>query len=235
MRDAAQLYELQLLDWDIQRREEELSAARARIADDARRELARRRLDALESRRAALESPTRRSEREIERLESRVSAIESRLYSGAVTNPRELEAYQDERAALLEGRAAEEDRLLELMVASEEAQEARDRAAREFERIDAERQAELAEMRSREAELVAELPSLVERRAEMAAEYPPGVLALYETVRRARAGQGAALVDRSGVCQGCRIAVPNSEMGRVRAGDGVVQCGSCTRILIYYA
>ena len=233
MRSVRQLYDLQLLDWDIQNLEEELSDVRAKLADDTARMSARRRLDALEARLRELASPRRQSEHAIQQMEQRASAIEGRLYSGAVTNPRELEAYQDERAMLVRNQRAEEDRLLDLMVEMEDVQERRDEARTTFEKIDVERSGEVSELTSREDALSSELPGLETRRQSISAEYPPNVMAVYETVRRARGGQGAALVDRRGLCQGCRLTIPNAELSRVRSGDGIVQCGSCSRILIY--
>ena len=42
-----QIYDLQLLDWDIQNREEELAGILETLADDSQRLSARRRLDSL--------------------------------------------------------------------------------------------------------------------------------------------------------------------------------------------
>ena len=68
---------------------------------------------------------------------------------------------------------------------------------------------------------------------ELAALYDPALIAAYESVRRARGGQGAALIDRRGLCQGCRLVRPSAELSRARAGDQIVRCGGCSRILIY--
>ena len=77
------------------------------------------------------------------------------------------------------------------------------------------------------------MPGLLSQREFLSTEYPPNVMAVYEAVRRIRGGQGAALVDRRGLCQGCRLVIPNAELSRARSGDGIVQCSSCSRILIY--
>ena len=226
------LYDLQLLDWDIQKREEELTDIRAKLADDSRRVTAKRQLDALENKMAELASPRRQTENAIEDIERRIAEIEVRLYDGSVTNPRELEAYQEERTNLSANRGEAEDRLLELMIESDDTQDLLDKARELFERIDGERSRELASLRSRHAEVSSELPDFIERRGELGSEQAPMTLAIYEQVRQLRGGQGAALVDRRGLCQGCRLVIPTTELQRVRAGDQIVQCGSCSRILI---
>lgn len=226
------LYDLQLLDWDIQNREEELADIRARLADDSRRMAAKRQLDALENKMAELARPRRQTENNIEGIERRIAEIEVRLYDGSVTNPRELEAYQEERTNLAENRGEAEDKLLDIMIESDDMQVLLDRARELFERIDGERNREVASLRSRHAEVSSELPDFIERRGELGAEQAPMTLAIYEQVRQLRGGQGAALVDRRGLCQGCRLVIPTTELQRVRSGDEIVQCGSCSRILI---
>ena len=233
MRTVKELYDLQLLDWEIQQREEELSEVQSSISDDSRRIQARQRLSALEARLGELGPATRQSERAVQEIEQRISNLDNRMYDGSVTNPREFEALQEERANQVRNQGDEEDRLLEFMVEIEETEEVRDRARAVFEQIDAERRRELGTLSARQNELTSDLPDLREQRQEMSTEYPPNVMAVYETVRRTRGGQGAALIDQRGLCQGCRLLIPNAELSRARSGEGIVQCGSCTRILIY--
>ena len=134
---------------------------------------------------------------------------------------------------LVRNQQAEEDRLLEFMVEMEETEELRDQARTVFEQIDGERMRELDTLGARQDELSSEMPGLRSQRQLLSTEYPQNVMAVYETVRRIRGGQGAALVDRRGLCQGCRLVIPNAELSQVRSGDGIVQCSSCSRILIY--
>lgn len=233
MRTVKELYELQLLDWEIQQREEELSEVQSRIADDSKRIQAHRRLSVLENRLGELGPARRQSERAIQEIERRISNLDNRMYDGSVTNPREFEALQEERANQVRNQADEEDRLLEFMVEMEETEELRDQAKAVFEQIDGERRHELGVLGARQEELSSELPGLHSRRQQLSTEYPPSIMAVYETVRRIRGGQGAALVDQRGLCQGCRLTIPNAELSRARSGDDVVQCSSCSRILIY--
>ena len=233
MRSVRELYDLQLLDWEIQQREEELSEVQGRIADDSTRIQAHRRLSAIEAKLGELGPAIRQSERAVQDIEGRISNLDNRMYDGSVTNPREFEALQEERANQVRNQGEEEDRLLEFMVEIEEAEELRDRAKTAFEQIDAERRLELGTLETRREELTSEMPELHAQRQEISAEYPPNIMAVYETVRRTRGGQGAALVDQRGMCQGCRLTIPNAELSRARSSEGIVQCGSCTRILIY--
>ncbi len=233
MRTVKELYDLQLLDWEIQKLEEELSEVQARISDDSKRIQAHQRLSALENKLGELGPARRQSERAVQEIEQRISNLDNRMYDGSVTNPREFEALQEERANQVRNQGDEEDRLLEFMVEIEETEEVRDQARAVFEQVDAERRRELGMLTTRQEELSSEVPVLHDQRQEISAEYAPNIMAVYETVRRNRGGQGAALVDQRGMCEGCRLTIPNAELSRARSSEGIVQCGSCTRILIY--
>ena len=228
-----QIYDLQLLDWDIQKREEDLAGILETLADDSERVSAGRRLDALQQKLDDLVEPRSRSESAIQQAEQRLSEIERRMYSGFVTNPRELEAFQEEQATLNRNRSAEEDSLLDYMVEMEETQSLRDEARVAFEQIDGERNRLVAELGARRKELESELPELHRERQAVSSEQPQSILAIYETVRRSRGGQGVALMDNRGLCGGCRLTVTSAEMQRVRASREIVQCGSCSRILVF--
>ena len=228
-----QIYDLQLLDWDIQKREEDLAGILETLADDSERVSAGRRLDALQQKLDDLVEPRRRSESAIQQAEQRLSEIERRMYSGFVTNPRELEAFQEEQATLNRNRSAEEDSLLDYMVEMEETQSLRDEARVAFEQIDGERNRLVAELGALRKELESELPELHRERQAVSSEQPQSILAIYETVRRSRGGQGVALMDNRGLCGGCRLTVTSAEMQRVRASREIVQCGSCSRILVF--
>ena len=110
------LYYLQELDWELSASEVSLTEVRARLEDDSELTAARTRLDHLV---AELDkrAPLRREiESSLSQLEERIQAAERRLYGGAVTNPRELSAAEDERTGLQEQRGETEDRMLEMMV-----------------------------------------------------------------------------------------------------------------------
>jgi predicted nucleic acid-binding Zn-ribbon protein len=53
-------------------------------------------------------------------------------------------------------------------------------------------------------------------------------LATYQELRK-RKGVAVAKVEQ-GICQGCRITLPNTDLQRAKGG-GVVRCSSCGRII----
>jgi predicted nucleic acid-binding Zn-ribbon protein len=173
-----------------------------------------------------------RLEGDIDQVRNRSTKDRARLDAG--TGPaRELEALQHELTSLARRQSELEDAELELMETREQAQaayddtvarlsEARDRHAA----LEAERDQALADI-AKDAEWRASA------RKPLVADLPPDLVALYDRVREASGGIGAALV-RSGRCGGCRIELAGGERARVKAAapDEVIQCEECRRIMV---
>ena len=226
------LYELQELDWARAERQQTLAAVQAELADESRLTQARRQLAELEARYTGVSALRRDAQMVVQRLEERAQVVENRLYGGAVTNPRELGAFQEEQAMLRRQTAEAEDVLLEHMVEAEELQDALESARQTASELHARRQERVPQLRQQQVELTSELDALNSRRAELLPQLPPQMLSIYEALLVSRGGHAVSKVEPGrGVCEACRIALPRSDMRRVRSSDAVVQCNNCRRIL----
>ncbi len=224
------LYDLQELDWALSADEASLKEVRARLEDESEINAARARLQKLT---AELDkrAPLRRTlESSLARLEERLQAAEQRLYGGAVTNPRELSASEEERRLLQEQRGAEEDRMLDVMVEIEELQSSRDATQELLGRLETDREAEYTDLLQRQDALVVSIDELRRGRQQVTPEIPVAMLSVYESLLKTRGGHAVAKVER-GLCQGCRLALPTMENQRAKSSQGIVQCSSCRRIL----
>ena len=83
------------------------------------------------------------------------------------------------------------------------------------------------------AEIDASAAEDVAARASVVGELPGDLLALYERVRAASGGVGAAEL-RHRRCEGCRLELAGSELRAARAAppDEVLRCENCRRILV---
>jgi predicted nucleic acid-binding Zn-ribbon protein len=153
--------------------------------------------------------------------------------TGAVANPKDLQAMQHELVSLDRRISDLEDVELEVMEQLEQAQadlaDARTRLA------DTEKRAEsLAAVRAeRAAATKQELAAAERERESTAAGLPAELLALYDRVRTQRAGVGAAAL-RARRCLGCSLEVNAADLGAIRAAspDEVLRCEECGRILV---
>ncbi|HEX2239532.1 MAG TPA: C4-type zinc ribbon domain-containing protein [Actinomycetota bacterium] len=172
-----------------------------------------------------------RIEGEIGLLDTKIQREEQRMYSGGVSNPKELSALQAEVESLKRKKGQMEDGLLEVMVQ-------KDDAATTLTRLESEQ----AESLAREKELAvvvdgltadidAQLVEHTARRSQIAQEMPADLLALYDQLRESKHGVGAAAL-QSGACQGCHTQLPAKEVERLKTERGLQRCDNCRRILV---
>ena len=224
------LFDLQELDLQAASYQKSLAEVRATLSDDSAVTAAQALKEKAESQLSDETAARRQIESAVQRLNESLQTAERRLYGGGVTKARELSASEEERAAILAERAEAEDRLLGLMVGIDELEAMRDGAQRELTQLKAQRLEDHPRLRKEEERLVMEVDGLRQARESTLPELPPAALALYETIRATRHGQAVAKVER-GMCQGCRIVLPETERRQARSGQTIVQCNSCQRIL----
>lgn len=177
--------------------------------------------------------------REQGKLDGDVNAVrdrrardEQRLASGAITNSKQLQELQHEVASLTRRQGELEDAELEVMERAEVAQGELDVLLRA--RSDAEAAREQAASARDEAfvGIDADIDRVQGERAGVAQEIPADLLALYDRIRAAEGGIGAAPIER-GRCGGCRLDLMNNEKAEYRAApvDEVLR-HECRRIVV---
>ncbi|HEX6381603.1 MAG TPA: C4-type zinc ribbon domain-containing protein [Acidimicrobiia bacterium] len=205
----------------------ELESKRAAY-DDLGRQLA----DVTERRDAELREE-RRLDDEVRSLEAKAKAEDSRMYSGTISSPRELQAMQADIDQLKRQAREREDEELEVLMR----REALDAEVAELEaaqaRLVAEMETTMAALEKQVAEIDAELAVEEGGRAALLPSIPEATLRLYEQVRTTNRGVGAArLVGMN--CQACHLALPATEVDRIRhlPPDTLARCEHCGAILV---
>ena len=172
-----------------------------------------------------------RLEGEIELLEQKIAREEKRLFSGGVSNPKELSALQAEVAMLKKQRGDMEDSLLEVMVQREQATATLARLRAEQEQATVDKARLTKEVAALTQEIDTDLNGHLTERSELAGAVPEEVLRLYESLRETKGGVGAAAL-RGGTCAGCHTQLPAKEVERLKAEGGLQRCDNCRRILV---
>ena len=205
----------------------ELEAKRA-----AQAEVEIRRQEVAERRDAELREE-RRLDDEVRKLEAKAKAEDARMYSGTVSSPRELQAMQADIEQLRRQAAEREDEELEVMVR----REALDAEVADLEAQQAALVTEMenlqAAIEKQEREIDTELAVEEEARAALVPSIPEATLRLYEQIRTGNRGIGAArLVGMN--CQACHLALPATEVDRIRhlPADALARCEHCGAILV---
>jgi predicted nucleic acid-binding Zn-ribbon protein len=225
---ARQLYQLQEIDLEIADEERRLEQVNGRLGDDKVVVAVQQKLDMEKEKQGELQHQQRSLEGEIDDLAAKIKKGEDELYSGRITNPKELSNLQHEIELLKTKRDQLETKDLELMERVESVESAMAALQGELKEVTSAWQREQEQLRKEKAALESSLDDLNRKRQTLAAEVEPKVITLYEQLRKNK-GFAVARVEQ-GICRGCRISLSSSELQQARSG-ALVQCGSCNRIL----
>lgn len=230
MQAAEALYRLQTLDLRVETLQQALRAAEHQLGESP--ELKAARTAVAEQSRAVHGAELRQRDLEFElaRVETHLRAVEGKLYGGRVLNPKELQSWERDAGQLRAQKSRLEDELLTVMEEVETGRAALRAAERQLGETEAAWRAAQAELQEQIARLRAELAEVQRERTAHAATISEAHRALYERLRRERAGRAVARVEQS-TCQGCRLSLPAALVQRARVGPDVVFCSSCGRIL----
>jgi predicted nucleic acid-binding Zn-ribbon protein len=225
-----QLYELQEVDLEIDAKRETLTQVMGRLGESEVLDEAHLSLARDEEKLVELQRIQREVEREVEDLQAKAAVATDKLYGGTVKNPKELSSLQEQLSNFQRKIGEGDDKTLDIMSKVEAAQKDVSVKRSEVAKIEEGWQAEQASLSQEQTELSAALSTLEQKRKELASKLDTVSLELYEDIRQKRQGRAVAKLER-GMCQGCRIALPMSELQRARMGQELVQCGSCERVL----
>jgi len=225
---AGQLYKLQQLDLELQKKQQELSDVENQLSDNKALFAAESKLASQEEQLEDERKKQKSSEWELEDLQEKVGQVDSKLYGGKTKDPKELVNLEKEVKALKSQIRPKEDTLLGLMSQVEEI-ESRVRATdEEVEHLKEEWEQGQETLRPRKSELEIALAELKGERNRFAEQIDSEPFNIYERIRLAM-GQAVVKVER-GRCLGCHITVPTSQWQKAKAGD-LIQCNNCSRIL----
>jgi predicted nucleic acid-binding Zn-ribbon protein len=187
----------------------------------------------LESRHGELAASEQHLEGEIAAVVARIQQLERRLYGGEVSASRELSAMAEEVESLGRRRSSLEDREIDLMEEREPVD--RELAALAAEQAGLEQEGERAHAALAAAEAVIDEKAAHELDARQGAAdgLPTELVTEYERLRKRLGGVGAARLV-NGSCSGCHLALPATELERIRRAplDNLLTCEQCGRILV---
>jgi predicted nucleic acid-binding Zn-ribbon protein len=230
MTRISDLWRLQETDTALDSRRASSSDAESRLGESEELGAARARRDELRSTLHRAQGSQKDVELEADDLRGKIADAEKKLYSGTIKNPKELASLQADIDQLKRHLSAVEDRDLEALSALEAAQNDERTAAAELEALEAAWNEEQHDLTERVARLASEIREYEAERAERIENIAPDLLRTYDHIRLAHQGRALAKLDRS-ICLGCRISLPTQMVNKARAGNALVQCPNCERIL----
>jgi predicted nucleic acid-binding Zn-ribbon protein len=230
MNQVFKLYRLQQVDSQLDQIRTRLQEIDTILSDDVT-------LQSLRAIAAASAENLTESQRDLVRAEhtthgqrEKIKKTETRLYSGKVTNPKELQDLQNEAASLKRYLSVLEDRQLEAMLLVDEAEAKAQRDQAELEKTDAETHARDKDLVKEQTALGSEVSRLEEERLAAATGIPPELVHQYEALRKKRQGVAVARVTDN-ACAACGSTLTSTLLQEARSPVEITHCSFCGRIL----
>lgn len=228
--DLERLVRLQSLDLEIQSLKRSIdSEAERRQAIEARLEAARAAVAAVRERLSGRQAERRALEKDLAQAQARLARYKDQLME--VKTNKEYTAMLSEIAAADAAVKQLEDRILEVLIASDEIAAELEAAEARLRQTAAETDAALQALSDEIAAAKARIEAASSLRREVAASLPPPLLSLFDYIASRR---GTAVVEaRDGHCSVCHVRLRPKVFQDVRRNDAIIQCDSCQRILYF--
>lgn len=228
MNVAQQLYQLQEIDLELEANERSLRQITGQIGEN---EVVVRAQNSLASERQHLEDlqhQQRTAEWQIDDLNGKITPAEEKLYSGRITNAKELASLQQEVEGFKAQRGHLEDKVLEIMEQVEQAEAGVATTGEELKKLETEWQDQQQQLSADMERVKAIISDLRHKRQALSDKIDSGMVTLYQQLRKQKVTAVARV--EQGICAGCRISLSTANLQQVRSGS-LVQCTNCGRIL----
>ena len=225
---ASQLYQLQEFDLEIESDEQAMNQMVSQLGENQAVVSARQNLASEQKQLDELVHRQRSVEWEIDDLVNKLKVVEAQLYGGKVNNPKELSSLQREVDLLKARRDQIENGALEIMDQVELVEARVAEAGSELKKLETEWGNQQQQLAAEVEALKSKIAEISQKRQAAAIEIDAQVLEVYDKLRKQKS-QAVAKVEQ-GICRGCRISLPFSDLQQVRSRN-LVQCSSCGRIL----
>jgi predicted nucleic acid-binding Zn-ribbon protein len=223
-----QLYQLQELDTDIEQTEQSLVIKSGQLG---KREALDSTLSLLTAERQKLEEIRHRhhdAEWQVDDALSKIAAAEQQLYSGRITNPKELSSLQHEVNTLKGISDQLETKALEIIEEVETAERNVVSLSTDYQQLEEEWHRQQQQLTGEIKQLDKNLADLRKKRQQLTVQIEPTALDMYERIRQQK--KLAVAKVEQGICRACQISLSASVLQKARSGQPV-QCGTCGRIL----
>lgn len=228
MRITRQLYQLQSIELDIELKEEALAHNLASLGVSKALLEAKDALSTSERYYEELKKKQQDIEWEIEEVISKLSSAQESLYSGRITNPKELSSLQHEVEGFKNKRDNLEEKALEIMEQTEVTINELADLSQQLDEVEKTWRQEQQNSTDTIEELKNSLSNLEKKRRQALVSLDDKTVNCYKGIKQKR-GQAVARVEQ-GICRGCGISLSTAELQWVK-GDRIIMCNSCGRIL----
>lgn len=226
------LYQLQLLDLELDRVVAEQQAVRHSLQGNRKLHKLRSEYDTAQQQLQSGMQAQTEAEWALEDVSRRLKAHEQRLYNGTVINAKELQSLQQEVQHLRAQQGRQEDVVLEVIDTTDSLKETAQRRLETLQQAEETWKRESATSLARSEELETKKKEIETKRAQLASRLEAELIERYDKMRRTKQGRAISKVEQNS-CQWCRVILTPSELQHVRISAELQTCTNCGRILYY--
>lgn len=231
MSDVLALYRIQLLELEIIDQTKRIKAIDLQLEDNAGLHEAEA---AFEAAKVAFEEAVKRANEmnlEIATLIDKKQNSESRLYSGEVTNPKEMQDMQMEIESLARRNDVLDDELLRIISHRDACQATLSECESALSEIGEERKEENRNLLKEKKSLASTVKEQLSQRKAAVQELPAELFKTYNVLRTKKANRPISVL-RDDACTICGIEQNSTVITAINRSSDIVNCQSCGRILI---
>lgn len=230
MSQPFRLYRLQQIDSQLDKLHNRLNAIEVKLNDNHAFRRATTRLEVKEKNLENNRKSLRRAEENVLTQQIKIEQTESTLYSGKVSNPKELEDLHNESAALKRYLNVLEDRQLEEMINVEQAESEHREAKLNLAQVQQEYEGLKNELTSEKIEITQEIDKLNNDRVVELKSISNDEVDLYEKLRHNKRSVAVAKVIED-TCSACGSTLTTALRQAAKSPGNLTLCESCGRIL----
>jgi len=165
--------------------------------------------------------------------DEKIKSNESKLFSGTITDPKELSNYQEEVQMLKNSSSKLEDEILEIMEEQDMAKPGIDASKEEMVELDSIVLRIRNEMEEKLEGLKHNIEGLKKRKEDVALRIPKDYLKKYNDLKTKKGGIAVSVI-KDNFCNVCNMEIPSIETERFVESDQVYKCPICGRMSVLY-
>ena len=230
MSRSRSLFELQQLDTGLDNAHKRIQEIDHILQDRKALEEAESIQRSMEAAHADTSKALKNAEHEVDLQNTKLDQNQKKLYSGVITNPKELEDLQLESTALKKYLAVLEERQLEAMLVFDQSRNDLDAASEKLAEIKQDREMLHGSLNDERNQLESEITTLTEQKTRYLDTEDLSDLPVYKSLRKTAGGIAVTIMIDSS-CSSCGASIPSAIEQEAKSPAKLAYCPTCKRIL----
>lgn len=230
MNTGFQLFQLQSIDSEVDQSNKRIAEIHKLTSNNKNVLKAKSRLEACQAEYKQIKTAFDEIDHEIQQKKIKKSQSESNLYSGKVTNPKELQDLQLEISSLTRILSELDDKLLQQLMVLDEAESKVKQCQTDMKEANSQFETEKSILTAEKNNLLSGLKTLEDKRSSLIPQIDENTLGTYNKLREKKNGFAVAEL-QDDCCSACGASLTPSQRQQARSSSQLFRCPNCGRIV----